>query len=201
LRAQKEPAGQVLDDLLKAIGYEAWLLESHEPRDAEARWSNVREFVGWLASKGEEEKKNLLELAQTVALITMLDKQDEQADAVQLATLHAAKGLEFRHVFLVGIEEGSLPHRESIEAGNIEEERRLMYVGITRAQLSLNISWCAKRKQGRDIVERAASRFIAEMDGGDGDVKHENAVSQTQNFDKAAGNARLASFKALLKKP
>jgi ATP-dependent DNA helicase Rep len=199
-RAQREPAGQVLDDLLKAIGYEAWLFETQEARDAESRWGNVREFVGWLSGKGDEEKKNLLELAQTVALITMLDKQDDNTDAVQLATLHAAKGLEFRHVHLVGVEEGSLPHRESIEAGNIEEERRLMYVGITRAQLSLNLSWCAKRKQGREIVERAASRFITEM--GD-DIKHEGqgAVSSAPSLDKAAGNARLANFKALLKKP
>ena len=201
-RAQREPAGQVLDDLLKAIGYEAWLFESMEPRDAEARWGNVREFVGWLSAKGEEEKKNLLELAQTVALITLLDKQDQDnngTDAVQLATLHAAKGLEFRHVHLVGVEEGSLPHREAIDKGDIEEERRLMYVGITRAQLSLNISWCAKRKQGREIVERAPSRFIAEM--GD-DIKHEGqgAVPSGPTFDKAAGNARLANFKALLKK-
>ena len=205
-RAQKEPAGQVLDDLLKAIGYEAWLFETQEARDAEARWGNVRDFTGWLSAKAEEEKKNLLELAQTVALITMLDKQDENLDAVQLATLHAAKGLEFRHVHLVGVEEGSLPHRESIDAGNIEEERRLMYVGITRAQMSLNISWCAKRKQGKEIVERAASRFIAEMDSGDGDVKHEGgggAVPSAPTSDaRAAGNAKLANFKALLaKKP
>jgi ATP-dependent DNA helicase Rep len=200
-RAQREPAGQVLDDLLKAIGYEAWLFETQEARDAESRWGNVREFVGWLANKGAEEKKNLLELAQTVALITMLDKQDEDVDAVQLATLHAAKGLEFRHVHLVGVEEGSLPHRESIDAGNIEEERRLMYVGITRAQMSLNISWCAKRKQGREIVERAVSRFVAEMDGGDGDIRHEGAVPSAPTFaDRAAGNARLANFKALLRK-
>ena len=197
-RAQREPAGQVLDDLLKAIGYETWLFESQEVRDAEARWSSVRDFAGWLSAKGEEEKKTLLELAQTVALITMLDKQDESVDAVQLATLHAAKGLEFRHVHLVGVEEGSLPHRESIETGNIEEERRLMYVGITRAQLSLNISWCAKRKQGRDIVERAVSRFVAEMDGGDGDVRHEGAVPSAPTFDKASGNARLANFRAML---
>ena len=197
-RAQREPAGQVLDDLLKAIGYEAWLFEAHEARDAESRWSNVREFVGWLAGKGTEENKNLLELAQTVALITMLDKQDENLDAVQLATLHAAKGLEFRHVFLVGVEEGSLPHRESIDSGNIEEERRLIYVGITRAQLSLNISWCVRRKQGKEIVERHPSRFIAEM--GD-DIRHEGVgtvSSAPTSGDRAAGNARLANFKAML---
>jgi ATP-dependent DNA helicase Rep len=199
-RAQREPAGTVLADLLRAIGYEAWLFESLEVREAETRWGNVRDFTGWLAGKGEEEKKNLLELAQTVALVTLLDKQDENPDAVQLATLHAAKGLEFRHVHLVGVEEGSLPHRESIDAGNIEEERRLMYVGITRAQLSLNISWCARRKQGREWLERSLSRFIAEMDDGAGDIRHEGlgAVASAPTFDRGAGNARLANFKALL---
>jgi ATP-dependent DNA helicase Rep len=201
-RAQREPAGTVLEDLLKAIGYEAWLFESCEARDAETRWSNVRDFVGWLSGKSDqsgEEKKTLLELAQTVALITMLDKQGEDMDAVQLATLHAAKGLEFRHVHLVGVEEGSLPHRESIDTGNIEEERRLMYVGITRAQLSLCISWCARRKQGKEIVERTLSRFIDEMDDGGGDIKREGqgATSSAPTTDRAAGNAKLANFKAL----
>jgi ATP-dependent DNA helicase Rep len=202
-RGMGEPAGQVLEDLLKAIGYEAWLFESQETRDAESRWSNVRDFVGWIAGKADEEKKTLIEMAQTIALVTMLDKQDENLDAVQLATLHAAKGLEFRHVYLVGVEEGSLPHRESIDAGNVEEERRLMYVGITRAQMSLNISWCARRKQGREIVERNISRFIAEMDGGEGDLKYEGGpVPSAPTFDKSAGNAKLANFRALLaKKP
>jgi len=202
-RAAREPAGTVLEDLLRAIGYEAALFEALEVKEAETRWSNVRDFVGWLATKAEAESKNLLELAQTIALITMLDKQDESNDAVQLATLHSAKGLEFRHVHLVGVEEGTLPHREAVDAGNIEEERRLMYVGITRAQMSLNISWCARRKQGREYFERTLSRFIDEMDGGGSDdIKREGqgAVSPAPTFDKAAGNARLANFKALLKK-
>jgi ATP-dependent DNA helicase Rep len=204
-RAAREPAGEVLQDLLRAIGYEASLFETLEPNEAATRWGNVRDFVGWLAGKAEEEKKNLLELAQTVALITMLDKNDESLDAVQLATLHAAKGLEFRHVHLVGVEEGSLPHRESIDSGNIEEERRLMYVGITRAQMSLCISWCARRKQGKEHLERSISRFIDEMDDGNGDIKREGqgAVPSAPTLEmKAAGNAKLANFKALLgKKP
>jgi len=195
-RARREPAGAVIGDLLKAIGYEAWLRETCEPREAEARLANVREFVGWLAAKGTEEAQSLLELAQSVALITMLDKQEEDGDdAVQLATLHAAKGLEFRHVFLVGCEEGVLPHREALDAGQLEEERRLMYVGITRAQLSLHVSWSAQRKQGREIVARAPSRFIAEM--GD-DLRFEGVGQASPTLDKEAGRARLASFKALL---
>jgi ATP-dependent DNA helicase Rep len=162
-RAGREPAGMVLKDMVRAIGYESWLFESLEPREAEGRWANVSDLVDWLDRKGSEENKNLLELAQSVALLTMLDKDEAAADAVQLATLHAAKGLEFRHVFLVGVEEGLLPHRDSLEPGKLEEERRLMYVGITRAQASLTVSHCDKRKQGRELMAREPSRFIAEM--------------------------------------
>jgi len=195
-RAQKEPAGQVLEDLLRAIGYEAWLFESLEPREAEDKWGNVRDFVQWLAAKGTDENKNLVELSQTVALISMLDKNEGEQDAVQLATLHAAKGLEFPHVFLVGIEEGVLPHRESVELGKVEEERRLMYVGITRAQRSLTVTYCERRKQGREVVTREPSRFIAEMGE---DVKM-SGRGEAPAVTKDEGRAKLAAFRALLAK-
>jgi ATP-dependent DNA helicase Rep len=196
-RAAREPAGQVLTDLLRAIGYESWLFETLDPPAAETRWSNVRDFVGWLTQKGDEENKNLLELTQTIALITMLDKNQQDQDAVQLATLHAAKGLEFRHVFLVGVEEGILPHRESVDLGNIEEERRLMYVGITRAQLSLFVTYCEKRKQGREVLTREPSRFIVEM--GD-ELKIAGKNRDATPDDKEAGRAKLARFKEMLAK-
>jgi ATP-dependent DNA helicase Rep len=196
-RAAKEPAGQVLEDLLRAIGYESWLFETLEAKEAETKWANVRDFVGWLAQKGIEESKNLLELAQTVALLSMLDQQDAEQDAVQLATLHAAKGLEFRHVFLVGVEEGILPHRESLAPDKLEEERRLMYVGITRAQMSLTVTWCRRRKQGKEIMEREPSRFIEEM----GDDVKRAAKDAGGAEDRDAGRAKLARFKALLANP
>ena len=198
-RAGKEPAGQVLNDLLRAIGYETWLFRTLDPKEAETKWGNVQDFVGWLATKGEDEGKTLVELAQTVALISMLDKQDGEQDAVQLATLHAAKGLEFRHVFLVGVEEGILPHRESLDAAKLEEERRLMYVGITRAQMSLAVTWCEKRKQGREVTEREISRFVAEMGE---DLKRVGGKSATPApEDKLAGRAKLAQFRAMLASP
>ncbi len=193
-RAQREPVRQVLEDLLHAIGYEAWLFDAFDPREAETKWANVRDFVDWLSRKGEEENKTLLDLTQTVALISMLDKSEEGGDQVQLATLHAAKGLEFKHVFLVGVEEGILPHRESIEAGTVEEERRLMYVGITRAERSLAISYCERRKMGKEWRECEPSRFIAEL----GDDLKISGGTQDAPADRSAGTARLAQMRALL---
>ncbi|MDZ4252464.1 MAG: UvrD-helicase domain-containing protein [Sulfuritalea sp.] len=193
-RAAQEPAAQVLNDLLKAIGYESWLFESLEVREAETKWANVCDFVEWLGRKGEEEGKNLLELAQSVALLSMLDKGEDEQDAVQLATLHAAKGLEFRHVFLVGVEEGLLPHRDSLDAARMEEERRLMYVGITRAQASLTVSWCEKRKQGREWMPREPSRFIAEM----GEAVASAAQQRNTVPEPEAARARAGALRAML---
>ena len=195
-RAQREPAETVMNDLLGAIGYEAWLLSEEDRKVAVTRWENVQELVKWLARRAEEDKKNLVELTQMIALINMLDKREgaDAPDAVQLSTLHASKGLEFKHVFLVGVEEGVLPHRESMEPAKLEEERRLMYVGITRAQRSLHISYAERRKQGRDFFPCEPSRFIAEM--GD-DVRFSGGKTDSPP-DKASGAARLAAMKAML---
>ena len=195
-RASREPAQQVLPDLLKAIDYETYLYDQEEDRTAQTRWANVCEFAEWLNKKGEEDGKTLIDLTQSIALINMLDKQNsDDVDAVQLSTLHAAKGLEYKHVFLVGIEEGILPHRESTDPAKIEEERRLMYVGITRAQRSLHVSYCERRKQAREFMPSEPSRFIAEM--GKDDVRFTGGKQATPP-DKATGNARLDAMKALL---
>ncbi|MEP7327830.1 MAG: UvrD-helicase domain-containing protein, partial [Betaproteobacteria bacterium] len=115
-RAEREPAGRLLDELLALTRYEAWLVDNLDKREAEAKCKSVRDFTGWLSRKGEADDRNLLELTQMVALITMLEGRDGEApDVVHLSTLHAAKGLEFPHVFIVGLEEGILPHRETIE--------------------------------------------------------------------------------------
>ena len=204
-RAVRDPAGDVLNDLLTTIQYEAFLYDSEEPRAAEVKWANVLEFIGWLTKKGEAnteygneaEAKNLLELTQMVSLMSMLEgREDGEPDAVKLSTLHAAKGLEFGHVFLIGVEEGILPHRESVDTDRIEEERRLMYVGITRAQKSLNISWCKKRKRAGEMEMCEPSRFIAELPKED--VRHFGNPFNDPIESKEFGKSKMANIRAML---
>jgi len=207
-RAVRDPANEVLNDLLATIQYEAFLYDSEEPRAAEVKWSNVLDFTGWLSKKSEpsteygneKEGKNLLELTQMVSLMSMLEgRENGEPDAVKLSTLHASKGLEFGHVFLIGVEEGILPHRESIDNDKIEEERRLMYVGITRAQKSLNISWCKKRKRAGEMEMCEPSRFIAEIPKDD--VRHfGNPFNKDPEASKDFGKSKMANIRAMLNK-
>ncbi|WP_028449854.1 UvrD-helicase domain-containing protein [Chitinibacter tainanensis] len=163
-RAPREPAGPLLQELLAAIDYETWLYDSEEPKPAENKWKSVQELASWISRKGEQDGKNLIEIVQTIAIITMLEGRDEEeVDAVRLSTLHASKGLEYPHVFLIGCEEEILPHQNSIETGMVEEERRLMYVGITRAQRSLTITYCSKRRRAGEWQITRPSRFLDEL--------------------------------------
>ncbi|MDO5624853.1 MAG: UvrD-helicase domain-containing protein [Pseudomonadota bacterium] len=177
-----EAARAFLADWLKTIGYEKHLYDhSDSEGQANARWTHVLEFCDWMAGRcggqiddaagvtTSTEQKSLLEVAQTVSLISTLNEREQDPNVVTLSTLHAAKGLEWPHVVLAGVIEGLLPFRPDEDAGaaaqaaRIEEERRLMYVGITRAQRTLAVSWTRRRKKGREIVAAQPSRFIAEM--------------------------------------
>jgi len=198
-RAPREPAARLLDEIVADIGYEDFLVTTCERRQAEARWKSVRDFIGWLSAKGDADRKNLLELTQTIALITMLEeKAGHEADVVRLSTLHAAKGLEFPHVYLVGLEEGLLPHREAIASGNVDEERRLLYVGLTRAQRSVHLSYCRKRKRAGGSVECQPSRFLAELAQDDLRWTGTKLPTDEAARERAAGAERLAQLKAML---
>jgi ATP-dependent DNA helicase Rep len=202
--ARLEPVAPLLDELIVAINYEHYLYDvSTDDRAARSRWQNVLELVEWLKNRATEAGWNLSELVQHVALVTMLERQgDQSADSVTLSTLHAAKGLEFAHVYLIGVEEGLLPHlgRDSDEEGlvgdpqRIEEERRLMYVGITRAQRSLHLTWCARRRRAGQDQACELSRFVAEM----------GLEQQPQISDPGASltpKGRLDMLKAMLTRP
>ena len=173
-----EAAKEFLLEWLKEIGYEKHLLDGEDSEKlAAARWSNVMDFCDWMSARcgGQiddmsgadpvREVKSLLDVAQTVSLLSTISERETDQNVVTLSTLHAAKGLEWPHVMLVGVVEGMLPFK--LEGDNLqerlEEERRLMYVGITRAQRSLSVSWPRKRKKGRELVAAQPSRFIAEM--------------------------------------
>jgi ATP-dependent DNA helicase Rep len=173
-----EDAKALLMEWLAAIRYEQHLYDGEDSeRLAQARWSNVLEFVDWIARRCggeitreavtfETEKLALFEVAQTISLIIGLAERGDDQDVVTLSTLHAAKGLEWPHVMLAGINEGLLPFLaadEEMTAERLAEERRLMYVGVTRARHSLVVSTLKRRKRGRDTVAGVPSRFIAEM--------------------------------------
>jgi ATP-dependent DNA helicase Rep len=174
-----EAAKALLLEWLKDIGYEQHLHDSEDSAKlAATRWGNVLDFIDWVAKRCggeiesdggatfEAEKKTVLEVAQTISVILSLAERGEEQDVVTLTTLHASKGLEWPHVVLAGVNEGILPFKseaEDMTPERLEEERRLMYVGITRAQKSLVVSTLRRRKKGRDVVAGVPSRFIQEM--------------------------------------
>ncbi len=173
-----DAARRVLLEWLKDIGYEQHLYDGEDSEKlAAARWSNVLDFVEWIALRAGGEKptepgeiaddpKTLLDVAQTISLIQSLAERGGEQDVVTLSTLHAAKGLEWPHVVLAGINEGLLPFKsgdDEMTPERLQEERRLMYVGITRARTSLAVSTLRRRKRGRELVAGVPSRFIAEM--------------------------------------
>ncbi len=170
-RAQQEEPSSVLTSLLNDTAYDAWLRETCDSVTiAERRMENVLELTGWMSrlARQEPESPAFADLVARLSLIGMLDdEEDDRADQVSLMTLHAAKGLEFPHVFIVGMEEGLLPHRSSLAEGDtetaIEEERRLAYVGITRAKRTLTFSHARQRKRYGEMVECAPSRFLSEL--------------------------------------
>ena len=223
-----EDCAAFLKDWLKEIGYEKHLYDGEDSETlAAARWTNVLDFCDWMSKRCggeiddtagvslESEKKSLLEVAQTIALLSTISEREKDQNVVTLSTLHAAKGLEWPHVMLVGVTEGMLPFKlddknkgaagqggSSIEhesanddiATRLQEERRLMYVGITRAQRSLAVSWTKRRKKGREMITAQPSRFIAEMGLDKTTVKEdprEKLKALRAEFAKKAAEANL----------
>ena len=173
-----------LTEWLTEIDYEKHLYDSEDnEKVAAVRWTNVMDFCDWMAQRCggqiadasgavvEKETKTMLEVVQTIALLSTISEREGDQNVVTLSTLHAAKGLEWPHVVLAGCVEGLLPFKLDDDDGSntediasrLQEERRLMYVGITRAQRTLAVNWLRRRKKGREMVAGVPSRFIAEM--------------------------------------
>ena len=192
----------IIEDVIKHIDYEQYLKEDSKSKEsAERKIKNVYELIEWLKRIADKETDGQKPLAEIVAKIMLMDIMDrnqetEISDQVSLMTLHAAKGLEFPHVFLIGIEENILPHQNSIDNDNIEEERRLTYVGITRAQRTCTFSYCTHRKRYGEISECEPSRFLNELPVED--LEWINKKQLTPEVIKERGKANLTNLKTML---
>jgi len=199
-RAAREGAGtDALRDLLRKIRYEDWLVkQSSEEAVAERRMRNVWFLVDSLGQLMRRENRSLEDAVAQLVLRDLMEQQEEQrasGAAVQLMTLHAAKGLEFPHVFLLGLEEGLLPHRNSLEEGAIEEERRLAYVGITRARETLTLSWARQRRRYGERIDTTPSRFLDELPRDDLEWVGGTEADEDKNTQR--GRETLASLQSL----
>lgn len=165
-RLSVEPPLPVLQEMVQDSGYEAHVYEQHDsPVKAQKCLENVADLLAWVGRLLEKDpSQTLADVVNKLIVIDLIEQAEEESgDSVQLMTLHASKGLEFPYVYLVGMEEDLLPHRVSIETDQIEEERRLTYVGITRAQKDLCFSLVKQRRRAGEWQDCQASRFLDEL--------------------------------------
>ena len=189
----------ILRELLDSFGYEAHIYAtSDQPQQAQKRMENVGQLFDWIANLLQKKPDaELTDALSSLLLADRLDNQEEEtANGVQLMTLHAAKGLEFPCVYLVGMEEGILPHRVSIESEQIEEERRLAYVGITRAKQVLTLTLARQRRSGGENQVTAHSRFLDELPAEHLEWQGKDLKNPTKS--KNLAQSHLATLKNLL---
>ncbi len=202
--AQNDPIA-ALRSMVMDIDYETWVRsQTSSDKAADFRMSNVWFLIDALKNTLERDEEGEMTIEEAIAKLVlrdMLERQQEEeegAEGVQMMTLHASKGLEFPYVFIMGVEEEILPHRSSIEADTIEEERRLAYVGITRARQNLAMTFAAKRKQYGEIIECMPSRFLDELP--QEDLEWEGQEDAPVEVKAARGNDALAAMRAMLKR-
>jgi len=198
-----------IKDLIERIEYDNWLQETaNSPAQAERKIGNVRELLLWIErilAKADEEDHEQLKLEKIVSHMTLMDilernEEEGEHNSVSLMTLHASKGLEFPHVFLIGMEEELLPHKQNLESPGLEEERRLAYVGITRAQRSLTLSYAQKRRKYGEEVSCDPSRFLEELPEDCLEWEGKPGTEASPEEEKLIGNAHIENMRAMLKK-
>ena len=202
---QRSEPERAVRSMLTSLHYEEYLYEyATSPKAAEMQSKNVATLFDWVADmlKGDEfnEPMNLNQIVTRLTLRDMLERGEEEddSDQVQLMTLHASKGLEFPHVFLIGMEEGILPHQTSIDEDNVEEERRLAYVGITRAQQNLWFSLCKERRQFGDLIRPEPSRFLLELPENDLQWERDKPPLSAEQ-QQAKTQSHIANLRAILR--
>lgn len=202
-RLKREEPIDVVRELIRDIGYEDWLYESSpSPKAAEMQMKNVSMLFKWVTEmlKGDDLDQEMT-LEQVVARLTLRDmlsrnEEEEELDQVQLMTLHASKGLEFPFVYMIGMEEGILPHQVSIDEDNVEEERRLAYVGITRAQKELTFTLAKERNQYGEVIKPMPSRFLSELPQDDLDWES-GPKKKTEEQKKQVNEVGMASLRSI----
>ena len=199
-RLHQEDPIPVIKQLFTDIEYEEWLHQhAGSPKQAERRMDNIWYLVDSIQrmlddGKGTADELGIEDAISRLILRDLMEQREEEddSDKVQLLTLHASKGLEFPHVYIMGLEEEILPHRSSIEEGNIEEERRLMYVGITRARETLTLTFAAQRRQYGEKLETIPSRFLDELP--EEDLKREGMGDLDVEANQKRGKATLSAL-------
>jgi ATP-dependent DNA helicase Rep len=198
-RCERAAGADGIRHMIRDMRYEEWLNQLSSSEDvARRRMANVNFLIDSLQRLMGSEQVDMEEAISRLVLRDLMEQQEEEdasPDSVQMMTLHASKGLEFPHVFIVGMEENLLPHRVSVEEGNIDEERRLAYVGITRARQTLSLTMAAKRRQFGETINCEPSRFIDELPADD--LRWQGGSNDSKEDNEKRGRETLASLKAL----
>jgi len=200
--ADREDAMSLCRELVASLDYADWLEQtSASKKQAESALENVDELVSWIGNlQKDRDDPSLAGILSHLSLMSILenDTDRDQQDAVQLMTIHAAKGLEFDHVYLVGFEEDSLPHHQCQDDESLEEERRLAYVGITRAANSLSVSYAKSRQKFGERLQCEPSRFLYELPEEDLEGAEHTASKLSEEEKHQRGLDAFADLKSLL---
>lgn len=196
-------AVDVIRQMLERMNFDDWLQQQAASKAAAQRSiDNVEELLVWIKRQLDDDSGTQRDLSDIISQVTLMDilsrETEESPDQVNMMTLHAAKGLEFPHVYLVGAEEDILPHRNSIESGDIEEERRLAYVGMTRARYNLTLTWVRNRQKFGETFKAEPSRFLDELP--EDDVRHIGATPTEESIEQnqIEGRETLNSLREML---